>query len=180
MCAHEKKMLIIESVFYVLTLPQTLLEEHFQPKNMRLDLMSSTFGRAADYEAENDSINTNDNVISDLEDDDDDDNKEFDPTTAGSPMVEPMFGPRYWSRCIPQLLLDEWTQIGDPQLPPPDSMLSLPPKNPFVPQDLSLKALPPNDSHHPLVHCSLKLCITIGKKKVNKTKLSVFYQNFVF
>jgi hypothetical protein len=130
---------------------------------MRLDLMSSTFGRAADYEAENDSTDTNDKVILDLED-----GEEFDPATAGSPSVEPMFGPRYWSRCIPQLLLDEWTQIGEPQLPPPDSMLSLPPKNPFVPQDLCLKSLPPDDSHHPLVHCSLKLCIMIGKKKVTR------------
>lgn len=128
---------------------------------MRLDLMSSTFGRAADYEAENESITTNGEVISDLEDD-----ETFDPATAGSPSVEPMFGPRYWSRCIPQMLLDKWTQACDPQMPPPDSMLSLPPKNPFVPENLSLKALPPDDSHHPLVHCSLKLCITIGKKKV--------------
>lgn len=133
---------------------------------MRLDLMSSTFGRAADYEAENESISTNDKVISDLEDD-----ETFDPATAGLPSVEPMFGPRYWSRCIPQILLDKWTQ----SLPPPDSKLSLPPKNPFVPENLSLKALPPDDSHHPLVHCSLKLCITIGKKKVKNDMIWFSY-----
>ncbi len=129
---------------------------------MRLDLLSSTFGRAADYEApENNSISTDDTERTILED-----GAAFEPAAAGPPRVEPMFGARYWSRSIPQCLLSEWADACDPQLPPPDSMLDLPPKNPFVPEKLALKALPPDDSHHPLVHCSLKLCITIGKKKV--------------
>lgn len=126
--------------------------------------MSSVFGRASDYET-----NEGDGAVLDsseesciLEDD-----EAFDPSTAGTPSREPMFGTRYWCRAIPDSLLTEWTEAGQPDLPPQDSALSLPPKNPFVPENLDLKALPSDDSHHPLVHCSLKICISVGKKKVS-------------
>lgn len=141
---------------------KNLLNDYFQPTNMRVDLMSSTLGRAADYDApetENELTNGAETPCSE-------DGETFDPTKAGIPNLEPMFGARYWCRSIPESLMDEWTKASLPDVPPPDSNLSLPPKNPFVPENLALKPLPPGDSHHPLVHCSLKICIAVGKKKV--------------
>jgi len=121
--------------------------------------MSSTLGRAADYETAESEAVVSEKIV--------DDDETFDPAKAGSPNVEPMFGAHYWCRSIPETLLKEWTEACRPALPPLDSSLSLPPKNPFVPENLALKALPPDDSHHPLVHCSLKICIMVGRKKVS-------------
>lgn len=125
--------------------------------------MSSTLGRAADYDIpEADEAIPDNRVTSCFEND-----ENFDPAKAGIPNLEPMFGARYWCRSISQSSMDAWTEAYQPELPPPDSNLSLPPKNPFVPKNLALKALPPDDSHHPLVHCSLKICIMVGKKKAS-------------
>ena len=127
--------------------------------------MSSTFGRASDYDtSENDDGEEvpDSAAVSYLED-----VGTFDPAAAGTPNLEPMFGARYWCRSIPEGFMNEWVQACQPQLPPPDSIMSLPPRNPFVPANLALKALPPDDGHHPLIHCSLKICATIGKKKVS-------------
>lgn len=141
---------------------QTLLDEYFQPANMRVDLMSSTFGRAADYEtSENDEV-VLDGAASEVCGEDE---EEFDPSNAGTPSLEPMFGARYWCRGISESLMKEWAEACQPESKP--SGLSLPPRNPFVPENLALKPLPLDDSHHPLVHCSLKICITVGKKKVS-------------
>lgn len=143
---------------------QSLLDDYFQPHNMRVDIMSSTFGRASDYDTfENDEqVPGSSSAVASSEDD-----GTFNPQTAGTPCFEPVFGARYWCRSIPDSFIDEWTEACQPELPPADSTLCLPPRNPFVPENLALKALPPDDSHHPLLHCSLKICITVGKKKVS-------------
>lgn len=133
---------------------------------MRVDLLSSKFGRASDYETSGNDGNDTGECLEDAE--------VFDPTTAGPPSLEPMFGAHYWRRVIPSLLINEWEQASLPELPPAHSSLSLPPKNPFVPEKLALKALPSDDSHHPLVHCSLKICVTVGKKKVRDAIRFIF------
>ena len=43
--------------------------------------------------------------------------------------------------------------------------LDLPPRNPYIPTQFELKPLPTDDAAHPLLNCSLKVCITVGKKK---------------
>ncbi|KAI2493159.1 metalloendopeptidase [Fragilaria crotonensis] len=76
-----------------------------------------------------------------------------------------MFGTRYWVEDIANETLEQWSNAATPQLPPSESMLALPPKNPFVPEKLALKLLPEDDSDHPLLNSSLKLCISVGKRK---------------
>ena len=78
--------------------------------------------------------------------------------------VEPYFGTNYWCQSVDKETMNQWIQAWEPQLPCVD--IHLPPKNPFIPKQFALKALPPNDTHHPLLNCSLKLCISVGKKKV--------------
>jgi hypothetical protein len=115
--------------------------------------MSSVFGRAHDYEENhgNDAFKLPKSDVFD---------------SGGPPMTEPMFGTKFWCNEIPSVTLQEWSNAAVAQLPPDSSMLTLPPVNPFIPVDFELKALPADDAHHPLVNCSLKLCITVGKKKV--------------
>ena len=137
------------------------MDNYIKPQNARVDIISSSFGRAADFEEYNSAYSErkaqehNDGLAVD-----------FSPDQAGPPLVEPHFGTQYWSHRIPSYLIDEWSKAAEPKLPPSDCMLSLPPVNPFVPKNYALKALPPDDGHHPLLFCSLKLCITVGKKKV--------------
>lgn len=135
------------------------LLDRLTPRNARVDIMSSIYGRAADFDADEegaDPVETPDKV---------EENDEFNVKTAGPPEVEPYFGTRYWRRSIVENTLCDWESRSVPQLPPPESLLSLPPKNPYVPESYSLKALPADDGDHPLVHSSLKLCVTVGKKK---------------
>ena len=135
---------------------------------MRVDFISSTFGRAADYETSENGEAVLDGTASELCAEDDED---FDPSSAGVPSQEPMFGAHYWYSKISEKLMNEWEAACQPESNP--AALSLPPRNPFVPENLALKPLPPDDSHHPLVHCSLKICTTVGKKKVSGCLLGV-------
>jgi len=127
--------------------------------------MSSTFGRSADFEdhvtrlndgSENYPMNSSQG-----------DATAFHPETAGDPLVEPIFGTRYWSHEIPTELISGWMEARQPQLPPDETNVSLPPINPFVPKNFDLKELPSDDSHHPLLFCSLMICVSVGKKKVS-------------
>jgi hypothetical protein len=93
----------------------------------------------------------------------------FDPVTAGPPQQEPIFGTHYWCQALSAERLQEWSDLAKPLLPPHDSKLALPQINPFVPSRFSLKPLPPADCDHPLLNCSLKLQITVGKTKVRGT-----------
>ncbi len=134
--------------------------------------MSSTFGRSGDFddhvtrfkeEGETFSINSSHGDAAD-----------FQVETAGDPLVEPIFGTRYWSHPIPDEITVEWEEAMRPQMPSPEMKICLPPKNPFIPEKFDLKELPPDDSHHPLLFCALKICVPMGKKKVSS---SVFICN---
>jgi hypothetical protein len=140
-------------------LEQNLADTYFTPSNARIDLASTTFGRSADYETIEPSKETEPLPPSE---------EVFDPAKAGAPppQQEPVFGTRYWCQHISDLHLQQWSDLVKPQLPPTESMLSLPQQNQFIPTKFSLKTLPPADCDHPLLNCSIKLQITVGKRKV--------------
>ena len=132
-----------------------LLDNYLTPTKSRLDLMSSMFGRASDFPDDGEIDNGVDVVV---------EKGKFVVATAGPPKLEPMFGGRYWCRSLPDSTVERWTKAFMPNIPPNGSM-SLPPKNPFIPENLNLKALPPDDSNHPLLHASLMICIVVGKRR---------------
>ena len=148
---------------------RNLVDTYFTPENARLDISSSMFGRSSDYDSiESESFDKDRLVLLDPAGFDDAGKlRLFDPVNAGPPSTEPIFGTRYWCQSLPESLLQEWSDLSKPQLPPPDSMLALPPQNPYVPARFDLKPLPPSDCHHPLLNCSIKLQISVGKKKVS-------------
>ena len=122
------------------------------PSNARVDILSSSFGRAADYGEDDEK----DPIEEEPQQEEEDDIAiDFTPSKAGRPLVEPHFGTQYWSHTIPTKVIERWSKASEPQMPPEGSNLSLPPLNPFVPKKFALKALPPDDSHHPLLFCSL-------------------------
>ena len=51
-----------------------------------------------------------------------------------APLLEPHFGTEYWKDAIPEEIMEGWST------PEPSALLSLPPRNPFIPEDLSLVA----------------------------------------
>ena len=140
---------------------QNLLDQYLTPHNARIDVTSSSFGRAADYPDETFKTGV-ETIIPNLVEIEEVDGS-FDATSAGSPQVEPMFGTLFWCSSVPGHLLTKWEQQWDSPLP--TVPLALPPPNPFVPTQLDLKHLPDDDAHHPLLQCSLKLCIAVGKTK---------------
>lgn len=125
-----------------------------------MDISSSTFGRSSDYEDSD--INASEKLVILPASEDD----VIDISTLGPPQQEPMFGTYYWCMELSASLLHEWSNLSQPQLPPPDSSLALPLPNPFIPSRFDLKQLPLADSDHPLVNSSLKVQLTVGKKKV--------------
>mmetsp|Transcript_25023 Transcript_25023/g.38696 ORF Transcript_25023/g.38696 Transcript_25023/m.38696 type:complete len:904 (-) Transcript_25023:2329-5040(-) len=144
---------------------QNLVDNFLTPKNSRVDLVSSSFGRAADFVGEDaehcpsllpNNIPHIDNDGSALN---------FSVASGVKPQTEPMFGTTFWCHAIDSSLLEEWTKLSSPSIPPPSSNLNLPPVNPYIPTEFDIKPLPPDDTHHPLLHCSFKMCIVIGKKK---------------
>ena len=135
-----------------------LLDNFLTPANARFDLLSSTFGRASEF--------LDDGEIKEGEEEEEImEQGKFLVEAAGPPKMEPMFGGRYWCRTLQASTIDQWTQSFAPKMPPTGSMLALPPKNPFVPENLVLKGLPPEDSSHPLLYASLMICIAVGKRK---------------
>eukprot|EP00557_Chaetoceros_sp_GSL56_P013042 CAMPEP_0176481116 /NCGR_PEP_ID=MMETSP0200_2-20121128/2644_1 /TAXON_ID=947934 /ORGANISM="Chaetoceros sp., Strain GSL56" /LENGTH=1248 /DNA_ID=CAMNT_0017877291 /DNA_START=89 /DNA_END=3832 /DNA_ORIENTATION=- len=141
---------------------QMLLDEHFSPFNARVDIMSSTFGRASDFDDHKTNLENKANHVMNSTHGD---ATKFCVEMAGEPLIEPIFGTRYWSHKIPNDLLMEWEKARGPKLPPKETEISLPPMNPFVPKKFDLKMLPEDDGHHPLLFCSLKICVSIGKTK---------------
>jgi nardilysin len=133
---------------------QDLLDNYLTPSNTRVDLMSSHFGRQSDFGG-HEEIGQENNLTC------------HDPKISGRPAMEPMFETYFWVEDIPEDTIAEWSKVAEPRMPHLDSMLSLPPINPFVPQNLELKKLPDHDSDHPLLNASLKLCIGVGKQKVS-------------
>ena len=128
----------------------------FNPQNARIDFMSSTFGRPSDFENV-DSTATGKVLKPSIR---------FNPDEAGPPNTEDWFGTFYWIEDLDHEMVKAWSELACPQTPSPDSMLRLPDKNPFVPTSFEIKPTPPDDTYHPLLNCSLKLCISVGKNKV--------------
>lgn len=153
---------------------QNLLDNYFKPCNGRLDLSSTLFGQPGDYEHTGESDSSTPSINNELDYYNRFDfeknsipasDETFDATKAGAPHIEPIFGTPFWCQLLSDALLEEWTQCAEPKLPISDSMLSLPQKNEFVPTDFSLKPLPSADCDHPLLNCSIKLKIPVGKRK---------------
>mmetsp|Transcript_46130 Transcript_46130/g.111780 ORF Transcript_46130/g.111780 Transcript_46130/m.111780 type:complete len:428 (-) Transcript_46130:815-2098(-) len=119
-----------------------LLDHYFTPANSRIDLTSTKFGRAADFEDAKTST-TIEVVDAPLT------NGLFDPTGI-MPLQEPLFGAQYWCQNISNELQQKWTAVSQAQLPPLESNLSLPKQNEFVPTEFELKPLPKTDIDQPL------------------------------
>jgi secreted Zn-dependent insulinase-like peptidase len=137
---------------------QDLLDTYFKPENSRIDLSSTLLGRSADYEAIEPALGGEPMSPSD---------DLFDPTKGSTPpFQEPVFGTFYWYQTLSDEQILKWRKLSEPQLPSVESMLTLPPRNHFVPQDFVLKELPASDCDHPLLNCSIKLQTSVGKRKV--------------
>jgi hypothetical protein len=141
-----------------------LLDHYFSPFNARVDIMSSTFGRASDYD---DHVTNLENKADHVMNSTRGDATNFSVEMAGEPLIEPIFGTRYWSHKIPNDVLVEWEKAREPKPAPEETGISLPPMNPFIPKKFDLKKLPDDDGHHPLLFCALKICVSIGKTKVS-------------
>ncbi|KAL7479898.1 hypothetical protein ACHAW6_005617 [Cyclotella cf. meneghiniana] len=137
-----------------------LLFNYMTPGNTRVDLMSSLFGRDGD-----DDTNKPTDEHYDISEQDHGAKPAFDKENAGPPMIEPRFGTKFWMATLSSDTLEKWSYAAIPQFPSPDLLLDLPPQNPFIPTQLDLKPLPEDDASHPLLNCSIKVCITVGKKK---------------
>lgn len=130
--------------------------------------MSATFGRASDFDdsmSESDDghgmgCHSGDALM-------------FSKEKLDAPFTVPEFGAKYWCHMISPELLKRWEEAASPTSSSEELELNLPAMNPFVPTEFGLKPLPPDDSHHPLLHCSLKLCISVGKKKVSENVIVI-------
>lgn len=161
-----------------------LLFDYLTPENMRVDLMSSFFGRDGDYndstlvegeEKKEDESVTDDETGQQMDvdlgcanaDGDDDYSPDglFDREKAGSPSIEPRFGTRFWVENISKETMETWRDAAHPRLPSSEVSLGLPQENPYIPSKFDLKPLPAEDAHHPLINCSVKVQVSVGKKK---------------
>lgn len=154
-----------------------LLFDFLSPENLRVDLMSSIFGRDTDIAAEEDDEEESDAeeekktdgddygaVPMDLAEDDDCGEIETVDTAAfGPPSVEPWFGTKFWTEPIGTGVLQGWKNASEPH--PPTESIHLPPRNGYIPTEFDLKPLPADDASHPLLNCSVKVCVASGKKK---------------
>jgi nardilysin len=145
---------------------KNLVDGYFKPSNARIEVSSTRFGRSSEYE-ENESSKHVEYYNSFLPDECclPASDELFDPKTAGPPHIEPIFGTPFWVQSVSTQQISVWNDCARPQLPPKESMLALPQPNAFVPTNFELKPLPPDDCDHPLLHCSIKLQITVGRRK---------------
>ena len=130
--------------------------------------MSTTFGRVSDFDeviGDVDGSKANGEPLDSLKP-----SIPFYRHEAGPPKQEPWFGTYYWIQDLDPSLIQRWKDLSCPLLPPKDSLLSLPPRNPFVPSNFDIKPTPLEDSDHPLLNCSLKLSIPVGKQKVGRVR----------
>lgn len=146
-----------------------LLFNYFTPTNTRVDFMSSLFGREADFEDGNGTDLPSNSEEKKAEDTDevmkDSSAAVFDIKAAGVPTIEPRFETKFWVETISPSIMTQWEQNSMPQLPASELGLALPPINSYIPTKFELKPLPADDSSHPLLNCSVKVCIGNGKKK---------------
>ncbi|KAL7536578.1 hypothetical protein ACHAXR_008597 [Thalassiosira sp. AJA248-18] len=160
---------------------KSLLFDYLTPENMRVDLMSSLFGRDADFgdpnlEGEEEKKEEpedghcaiqpmdvdDDNVEENGSDDDGKDPLLFDKEKE---TVEPRFGTKFWVEQISKDTIQQWTDSAKPHLPSSELAIDLPPKNSYVPKKFDIKKLPADDGEHPLLNCSVKVCVNVGRKK---------------
>lgn len=149
-----------------------LLFNYFTPQNMRIDIMSSLFGRDPNFK--DDAVCSSHSEEKKAEDVDEtviakdcflkcDGGEEPVFDIEGPPTIEPRFGTKFWVQSVSPDVLKQWEDDAISQLPALD--LKLPPNNPYIPTTFDLKPLPPDDASHPLLNCSVKVCIGNGKKK---------------
>jgi len=131
---------------------------HFNPKNARIDFMSSRFGCVSDFDDYTPDDSEPPRILQP--------SVKFDREKAGMARREPWFGTYYWPERLDPTMLEVWSGKCSPNMPLPSSNIHLPPQNKFVPTQFGLKPLPPDDSDHPLLNCCVKLAILVGKKKV--------------
>lgn len=146
---------------------KSLLFEYFTPGNVRVDLMSSLFGRDAEYndlgiqdeeEKKEESVEDEEGIQPMDDGKDDEGYLLFDKESAGPSSVEPRFGTKFWSEPISTDTIQQWSAATNPQLPSSELAIGLPPKNTYIPTKFDLKPLPPGDADHPLLNCSVKVC----------------------
>ena len=154
-----------------------LLFDYFTPVNMRIDLMSSLFGRDEDFCGSSDKLSEDEEKKEEEPEDkgkiqpmdvvEDSCDEDLEPLSFDNknPSTEPRFDTKFWAEDISKDTIKQWTDSAKPQLPTSDLALHLPPVNPYIPTNFDLKPLPADDGHHPLLNCSLKVCISVGKKK---------------
>ena len=123
---------------------KNLLDKYFKPTNSRVDMISSTFGREADFgsDCKGDNIMTEDTTSPD----EGAAKAESSRRKFGEPKQEPNFGTRYWIEDIDTDLMVGWEGLCQPRVAPKSSLLDVPPLNPFIPTQLSLKPLPEDDA----------------------------------
>lgn len=151
-----------------------ILAEFLKPEHARIDIISSLFNTSDVDNFEPTPEQCRDQLVLNMcaHVDNEGYAHEFGASNCGSPQIEPMFGTKFWCHRIDPQFIKKWENYAAPQLPSESSLLSLPPINPFVPNNFQMKPLPKEDSHHPMLHCSFKVCVTIGKSKVRISKLN--------
>ncbi|EED90699.1 probable metalloprotease, partial [Thalassiosira pseudonana CCMP1335] len=92
---------------------------------------------------------------------------------AGLHSTEARFGTKYWSESISPVILQQWSEVSMPQLPPSELQLDLPPKNPFIPSVFDLKPLPDDDAEHPLLNLHDKYSLKLWHLQDRKFKRPV-------
>ena len=144
------------------------LFDYFTPENIRIDLMSSLFGQDADYSDDSTGQEEKkaDTVDFDGTNTDCTESHIFDKVNAGPASIEPRFGTKYWEEKISDDLIQCWKAAAMPQLPSSDELLiHLPPQNTYIPTMFDLR--PADYAEHPLLNCSVKVCVTVGKMKLH-------------
>ena len=114
--------------------------------------MSSTFGRASDYEESTNASVAHNGIRYHTGD-----ALEFNVEKEDAPFTVPEFDAKYWCHIIPVKIIENWEKAATPTLPSKALGLNLPVVNPFVPTVFDLKPLPPEYTYHPLLGCSLSL-----------------------
>ncbi|KAL7549631.1 hypothetical protein ACHAWF_012904 [Thalassiosira exigua] len=155
---------------------KSLLFDYFTPANTRIDLMSSLFGRDGDFDSEgageeekkeeSETDAPAEHISTDLGSPCEDNTQPslFDMERAGPPSIEPRFGSKFWVEDISEDVIQRWTSAADSHLSVPSELkIGLPPKNDFIPKRFDVK--PSDDAEHPLLNCSVKVCVSVGKTK---------------
>ena len=157
-----------------------LLFDYFTPENIRVDLMSSLFGRDSDDLDGSTGLQCEEEKKVDTCDNEEDttdhqspvgdrnpifDKPIFDKERAGPALLEPRFGTKFWQEQISEDVIQLWTAAAMPRLYSSDEVaIHLPPQNTYIPTKFDLR--PADDDEHPLLNCCLKVCVAVGKKKI--------------